>query len=332
MLKEKTAPIISVIVPVYKSEKVLSRCIDSILNQSFRDFELLLIDDGSPDRSGAICDEYLNKDPRICVFHQENGGVSKARNRGLKEASGDYIVFIDSDDWVDCHFFSSISEYFDRYDMLFFGFQQVFDDGRPIGIQKPKDMNTSVNTLSEIVCSLFSIGLLGYMCSMAIKRKLIIDNSIFFKEGLSIHEDSFFCYECLYSAKNVASIDILPYRYVIYGGTSSLSSQTPAKYAFVAMERIQFMEQLLLHIHASDKQREYILNQMKYWAWRRCLDWACVQPDKICAIKSILEQLSLIRVFTVSTLNGKLLQILIRQRASHLILFSKLIMKKFGTN
>ena len=94
-------PKISVIVPVYNVEQYLPRCIDSILNQTFTDFELLLIDDGSTDGSGAICDEYARKDSRIRVFHKENGGVSSARNLGLYNAKGKYIAFIDADDWVE---------------------------------------------------------------------------------------------------------------------------------------------------------------------------------------------------------------------------------------
>ena len=91
---------ISIIVPVYKAELFLPRCIDSILTQTFTDFELLLIDDGSPDNSGSICDEYALKDKRIRVFHKENGGVSSARNLGLDNAKGEWITFIDADDWI----------------------------------------------------------------------------------------------------------------------------------------------------------------------------------------------------------------------------------------
>ena len=96
-----TTPKISVIVPVYKVEQYLHRCIDSILSQSFTDFELLLIDDGSPDNCGKICDEYTQKDSRVRVFHKPNGGVSSARNLGLDNAKGKWIAFIDSDDFVE---------------------------------------------------------------------------------------------------------------------------------------------------------------------------------------------------------------------------------------
>lgn len=93
-------PKISVIVPVYKVEELLGRCVDSILNQSFSDFELILVDDGSPDRSGSICDEYARKDSRVRVIHKENGGLSSARNAGIEIALGDYFSFVDSDDMI----------------------------------------------------------------------------------------------------------------------------------------------------------------------------------------------------------------------------------------
>lgn len=105
-------PKISVIVPVYNTEKYLRRCIDSILNQTFTDFEVLLINDGSTDSSGAICDEYAKQDSRIRVFHKENGGVSSARNLGLDNILGEYVTFVDSDDmislealklYIECH-------------------------------------------------------------------------------------------------------------------------------------------------------------------------------------------------------------------------------------
>ena len=92
---------ISIIVPIYNVEKYLSRCVDSILNQTFTDFELILVDDGSTDNSGKICDEYAEKDCRIKVIHKDNWGVSSARNVGLENSVGEYIMFCDSDDFVE---------------------------------------------------------------------------------------------------------------------------------------------------------------------------------------------------------------------------------------
>jgi glycosyltransferase involved in cell wall biosynthesis len=101
-------PLVSVIVPVYKAEKWLHRCVDSILAQTMENFELLLIDDGSPDRSGEICDEYAAKDSRVRVFHKENGGVSSARNLGLDNAQGEWISFVDADDLVEENYIAEL--------------------------------------------------------------------------------------------------------------------------------------------------------------------------------------------------------------------------------
>ena len=101
-------PLISIIIPVYNSEKTLNRCVNSILNQTFMDWELLLVDDGSTDKSGKICDQYALKDFRIRVFHKKNGGVSSARNTGLDYAIGSWITFVDSDDFIDATFLDTL--------------------------------------------------------------------------------------------------------------------------------------------------------------------------------------------------------------------------------
>lgn len=91
---------ISIIVPVYKAEKYLDKCIESLINQTYQDIEMIFVDDGSPDQSGKILDQWVLKDSRIKVIHQENGGPSKARNQGIKEATGEEIIFVDGDDLV----------------------------------------------------------------------------------------------------------------------------------------------------------------------------------------------------------------------------------------
>lgn len=93
-------PTVSIIVPVYNAENTIQRCIDSILDQEYADFELLLVDDGSKDTSGAICDAYAAADPRVRVLHKENTGVSDTRNQGIRLAAGKYLQFLDSDDWI----------------------------------------------------------------------------------------------------------------------------------------------------------------------------------------------------------------------------------------
>ena len=94
-------PKISVIVPVYKVEKYLDKCVESIVNQTYKNLEIILVDDGSPDNCPAMCDEWAEKDERIRVIHKENGGLADARNAGMDIATGDYIGFVDSDDWIE---------------------------------------------------------------------------------------------------------------------------------------------------------------------------------------------------------------------------------------
>lgn len=120
-------PTISVIVPVYNVEKYLPRCIDSILNQTFSDFEILLIDDGSSDNSGNICNEYAKRDSRIKVFHKKNGGVSSARNLGLDNAKGKWTIFVDSDDWIEPDFF--ILDKYENSDIIQKSYKLITEDG-----------------------------------------------------------------------------------------------------------------------------------------------------------------------------------------------------------
>lgn len=108
-------PKISVIVPVYKAEKYLNECVESVLKQTFKDFELILVDDGSPDSSGKICDKYAIRDNRVQVIHQKNSGVAVARNSGLEIARGEYVIFMDSDDYIDSDMYESMIKITEKY-------------------------------------------------------------------------------------------------------------------------------------------------------------------------------------------------------------------------
>lgn len=123
-----STPAVSIIVPVYNTEKFLRRCIDSILAQTYTDFELLLIDDGSKDSSGTICDEYAEKDTRVRVFHKANGGVSSARNVGLDNARGEWVTFVDSDDYIEENFLKSFDGNLDAD--LVVGNMVICEDGK----------------------------------------------------------------------------------------------------------------------------------------------------------------------------------------------------------
>lgn len=120
-----TEPLVSVIVPVYKVEKYLSNCIESVINQTYSNWELILVDDGSPDRSGEIADMYAERDSRIKVVHQKNAGVSAARNLGVCMATGKYVLFLDADDYLDGKFFDIISQYIGKYDVIHWSYKKV---------------------------------------------------------------------------------------------------------------------------------------------------------------------------------------------------------------
>lgn len=109
--------LVSVIVPIYKTEKYLRRCLDSIVNQTYKDLEIILVDDGSPDNCPVICDEYAKKDSRVKIIHQKNAGVSVARNTGIDTMSGDYVAFVDSDDWIDDVMIERLMNYVSKYNL-----------------------------------------------------------------------------------------------------------------------------------------------------------------------------------------------------------------------
>ena len=132
-------PLISVIVPVYKAEKYLHRCVDSILAQTYTNLEIILVDDGSPDNSGVICDEYAARDSRIRVIHQENGGLSAARNVGLDICDGDYIAFVDSDDFMELDLFQQMLDGIDDADLCGCGIIRETQEGVVLSVTKVED-------------------------------------------------------------------------------------------------------------------------------------------------------------------------------------------------
>ncbi|MCD7850495.1 MAG: glycosyltransferase [Parabacteroides sp.] len=326
----KNPPEISVIVPVYKVEAVLSKCIDSILNQSFDDFELLLIDDGSPDKSGLICDQYAACNDKIRVFHKKHGGVSSSRNLGLREAVGNYIIFIDSDDWVDSDFFLTLSHYMKDYDIIFFGLNRVSVEGKVLDSYLPESNSSDNTSLSDIVYSLFDIGLLGYMCSMAVKREVITKNNIEFREDISIHEDSIFCYSCLGHVEKAVVLNYLPYMYVIYTDQrETLSHCTPGNYHDIAKERIHIMAQMLKSIDMPEDKANIIHDTLKYWTYMRCMDWAFVQSDPVSAIEICFVNLQDLENFKVQkSLKSLVFKLAIILKSPYLMLLGKKLAKK----
>lgn len=184
---------ISVIIPVYKVEQYLHRCLESVLAQTYADLEVILVDDGSPDSCGAICDEYAQKDSRITVIHQENRGLSGARNAGLDIASGEYISFVDSDDAVAPRFLQVLSEMLEREgaQIAECGRVDVYDDSLP----QPKQ--NACETEGFDAETAFALLLQNRKFHQTVWNKLYVRDvigSLRFPEG-KLHEDEFFTWQ-----------------------------------------------------------------------------------------------------------------------------------------
>ncbi len=199
---EKTNPKISVIVPVYNVERYLPRCIDSILAQTFTDFELLLIDDGSKDSSGEICDEYASKDSRVRVFHKENGGVSSARNVGLDNARGEWIAFCDSDDWVDANWLFDFAKDLDC-DMVVQGYNIRTHNQEYVRICFPHSCLYKKDNLGDFFSEIYSLDNVGFVWCRLFKNKIISEKELRFNHEYVVWEDLDFIFQYI---KNITTV------------------------------------------------------------------------------------------------------------------------------
>ena len=221
---------VSIIVPVYKVENYLSQCLDSILEQTFTDWECILVDDGSPDHSGAICDEYAQKDARFRVIHKENGGVSSSRNVGLDVAQGYYIYFIDSDDYVEN----------DALELSLFKAKQTNADIVVHGIVNDYLYNHSStaieydslpeNDYSTILEMADRWNLLNGPVNKLFINSIIKNNELRFDESISYGEDTKFTFEYLTQCNTIAFVPKHLYHYCFRNEGSLTSKSYPFDY------------------------------------------------------------------------------------------------------
>lgn len=202
-------PVLSIIVPVYNVEEFLVECIDSILNQSFKDFELILVDDGSPDRCPKICDEYSMKDQRVIVIHKNNGGLSSARNAGIDIARGDYISFIDSDDFISIDYYEKNINFLLTHTNFNILVLQVchYDNIQNIVIKN--DRRKLLNN-KDVVNYMMSMEYIGSAWISIYKKDIF--NNLRFPEG-RIFEDGFVLIDIIKKAGHVFISDIGTYYY-----------------------------------------------------------------------------------------------------------------------
>ena len=252
-------PELSIIVPVYKVEPYLPKCIDSILAQTFSDFELILIDDGSPDRCGEICDEYAARDDRVVVIHRENRGVSAARNAGLDAARGEYIGFVDSDDWIEPEMYQTlVIAAMDRNASLT-ACSYCLNDAMPAQTDETPVTEAQFRGRKQLLLDLFSkpSRLLGTCCTKVFARSTI--GSTRFIEGLAIWEDLVFLQSC-YLRDEDESLTAVKLRKCLYHYRVNAASATN-----------------------SVRKVRYGKKEFKHYIFRELLD--C---DRECAVKALI--------------------------------------------
>lgn len=202
---------ISIIAPVYNSEKYLATCIESVLAQTFPNFELLLIDDGSKDKSGAICEKYADIDTRIKVWHVKNGGPSRARNIGLGKSTGNYITFLDSDDYLSSDALEILYREMTTYelDILQFSHQRVDYEGNLVNKCVKTKESEVISSEEYIKSSYFEWTVWGSF----IKREIIENNHLRFDESIKISEDTIFISEVISHSQRLKKISNKLYFY-----------------------------------------------------------------------------------------------------------------------
>lgn len=205
---------LSIIIPVYNTEKTLYRCIDSIINQSYRDWELLLIDDGSTDYSATICDNYTLQDKRIKVFHKSNEGVSAARNVGLKHAKGEWITFVDSDDYVKRDYLKNLLSHTSVTVDLVVSYAEVHDENGFKVERYPSKLVTNENFDTIFIENDMNWHTSPW--SKLYKRKIIEENHLRFCKGMHIGEDAVFLFSYMLCSDRIYISHDTDYCYFAY--------------------------------------------------------------------------------------------------------------------
>lgn len=269
---------ISVIVPVYKVEAYLHRCVDSILNQTFENFELILVDDGSPDNCGAICDEYAAKESRIHVIHQKNGGLSAARNAGIDwvfvNSDSQWITFVDSDDWIHPEMLATLygAVVKKHVNVSVCNFAKTCGETPDV---KPEENEIGLCTPEE----LFSVRQVNAViaCGKLYGRKAF--EHIRYPDG-KIHEDEFTTYKIIFAEKQIAVTDAKLYFYFQNMAGISKSSWTPKR-----LDAIQALEEQIQYFSKNGFDVAY-KQVLRCYAWKlRTLlqnveQWDALQEEK----------------------------------------------------
>lgn len=221
-------PLLSVIVPVYNVEKYLKRCLESILVQSWNDYEIILVDDGSTDSSAQICDLYAEKYEMIRVIHKENKGLSDTRNRGIEEASGEYVYFPDSDDWLEPNTFSELSDVIEELTYDIISFNREFVTSEEDKLISAKSRIQKLSGKQALLEMLKQSDITGFANDKIYRKKLFLDNDIEFPVG-KYYEDLGTNYKLFLKATKVYVTNQKYYHYLITNPDSITQSWNEQK-------------------------------------------------------------------------------------------------------
>lgn len=326
-------PAISVIVPVYKSERYLSKCIESILKQTFQAFELILVDDGSPDSSPIICDEYAQKDSRIKVIHKSNGGVSSARNEGIIVAKGEYITFVDSDDYIDIGFlnyaYKKVKEY--SADLFVSGIQmENWGESKidKINIYKISEEKCykPVELLESWGQSFPPICMCGPWCKLY-RNETLTTHSILFDEALDCGEDTYFNLGVLSKIERIYFSEKIFYHYR-REGTDSLFSRfhrnTYELHSKVYSRQKQLMEELQCSKHAMRRFKNQYFGMLigGMHEYYRFYDLNTKEERLALAQKIAMdEQVKNCKIGEIKKIKNKILILLLKAKKYNIFLF-----------
>ncbi len=274
MKKVSNEPLISVIIPVYKVEKYLEKCVDSVINQTYKNLEIILVDDESPDNCPKICDEYAKKDKRIKVIHKENGGVGSARNKGMEKAVGEYITFVDSDDWLEKNFIQEMLFIINKYkvDYVTCGYYRVYENKKEI---INGNLEEIVIDSKEYVNKLLNVqNGYGFVHMKLIKKEKI--SSLRFEEKLVVGEDALFNIQLCKNIEKIVIYNKPLYNY--YFNTNSVVRKYNNEYCNNYLKSMIYMSEYIRKNYKSENVIQNLYNYIAYHVLLICVNY-CYHPD-----------------------------------------------------
>lgn len=266
--------VVSIIVPVFNAEPYLSHCLDSILSQSFADFELLLVDDGGTDGSGAICDAYAENDCRVRVFHKENGGVSSARNIGLKEAKGEWVCFVDADDeMLPAGLQIMANGFSENVDMIMAGYE-IYDDREKLvySVESRIEKNISCELAAREMFLSSDYQYQGYICGKMLRLSVLRSAKLCFAEDIFFNEDHLFLMEFICVMEKGAYYTVEPvYKYFERPSSAMMSLKKDFNPKFVTDLEAQIRMRDVVKARFDDPQLLDLANEGVFLSYRRII-------------------------------------------------------------